>query len=54
MRSFNPVFIAQLVLTANDKSHSFVIPDPDKVDNIDKVIVTLLTSLSETFPGIPL
>ncbi|CAG7677499.1 unnamed protein product [Allacma fusca] len=43
----------QMVLTANDKSHSFVIPE-DKFENIDRMIVTLLTSLSETFPGIPL
>ncbi|XP_035702195.1 F-actin-uncapping protein LRRC16A isoform X3 [Folsomia candida] len=44
----------QLVLTANDKSHSFVIPDPEKVEIIDKMIVTLLTALNETFPGVPL
>ena len=47
-------FVFQLILTANDKSHSFLIPDSDKAENIDRVIATLLTSLSETFPGIPL
>lgn len=31
-----------------------MITDPEKADMIDKMIVTLLTALSETFPGIPL